>query len=155
MDTVLERIDSLDEAAKSLVKVCACFGFEFGATYLEKVAPKFLNIESADNPIYQKALLTLAARGLVAPVTGESVLKLLKFSHQIITESAYNLMLDSQRRDVHKLIATEYEKSTGKFEMEILAHHWLRSGDVNRGCAMLEAAADKAVSKFYSLKSDT
>ena len=120
MDTVLERIDSLDEAAKSLVKVCACFGFEFGAVYLEKVAPKFLNIESADDPIYQNALLTLAARGLVSPVTGESVLKLLKFSHQIITESAYNLMLDSQRREVHKMIATEYEKSTGKFEMEIL-----------------------------------
>ena len=145
MDTVLERIDSLDEAAKTLVKVCSCFGFEFGAAYLEKVAPTFLNIESADDPLYQNALLTLAARGLVAPVTGESVLKLLKFSHQIITESAYNLMLDSQRRDVHKLIATEYEKSTGKFEMEVLAHHWLRSGDTERGCTMLEAAATKAI----------
>ena len=53
-------------------------------------------------------------------------------------------MLDSQRRDVHKLIATEYEKSTGKFEMEILAHHWLRSGEVDRGCIMLQAAAEKA-----------
>ena len=41
------------------------------------------------------------------------------------------------------MIATEYEKSTGKFEMEILAHHWLRSGDVDRGCNMLEAAASK------------
>ena len=125
--------------------ISSCFGFEFGAAYLEKVAPTFLNIESADDPLYQNALLTLAARGLVAPVTGESVLKLLKFSHQIITESAYNLMLDSQRRDVHKLIATEYEKSTGKFEMEVLAHHWLRSGDTERGCKMLEAAATKGM----------
>ena len=47
--------------------------------------------------MYQKALSTLAERGLVVPVTGESVAQMMKFTHQIICESAYNLM-DSQRR---------------------------------------------------------
>ena len=29
MDTVHERIDSLDDEAKVLIKVCSCYGFEF------------------------------------------------------------------------------------------------------------------------------
>ena len=33
----------------------------------------------------------------------------MKFSHQIITESSYSLMLDSQKREVHLAIANEYE----------------------------------------------
>ena len=77
-------------------------------------APQFLQCTVHDN-LYKDALSTLAARGLVSAVTGESVMQMMKFSHQIITESAYNIMLDSQRREVHKAIAIEYEKSTGKF----------------------------------------
>ena len=69
---------------------------------------------------------------------------MMKFTHQIICESAYNLMLDSQRREVHLAIANEYENAGSKFEMEILAYHWLRSGEVDRGCIMLQAAAEKA-----------
>ena len=72
---------------------------------------------------------------------------MMKFTHQIITECAYNLMLDSQRREVHKAIVLEYENSSVKFEMDVLAFHWLRSGEVDRGCEMLENAALKAVSK--------
>ena len=88
---------------------------------------------------------TLAARGLVVAVTGESVSKMMKFTHQIITECAYNLMLDSQRRKIHKAIVEEYENSSIKYEMDVLAHHWLRSGEVDRGCDMLQNAAIKAL----------
>eukprot|EP00942_MAST-04A_sp_MAST-4A-sp1_P003825 g3825.t1 len=145
MDTVHERIDSLDEEAKALIKVCSCFGFEFRQENLMNVAPQFLS--SQDESHLQNTLATLAARGLVVAVTGESVSKMMKFTHQIITECAHNLMLDSQRRQVHKAIVLEYENSSVKFEMDVLAFHWLRSGEVDRGCEMLENAALKAVSK--------
>ncbi len=142
MDTVHERIDSLDEEAKVLIKVCSCFGFEFRQENLENVAPQFLS--SNDKSHLQTTLATLAVRGLVVAVTGESVSKMMKFTHQIITECAHNLMLDSQRRQVHKAIVLEYESSSVKFEMDVLAFHWLRSGEVDRGCDMLQNAALKA-----------
>ncbi len=144
MDTVMERIDSLNEQAKVLIKICACFGFEFRQENLESIAGQFL---SSKDPIHLETLFEqLAARSLVVPVTGESVSKMMKFTHQIITESAYSLMLDSQKREVHKAIANEYENSTFKFELDILAYHWLRSGDVTRGCDLLQSAALKAIS---------
>ena len=37
MDTVMERIDSLDEEAKTLIKICSCFGFEFRHENLQNV----------------------------------------------------------------------------------------------------------------------
>ena len=55
-------------------------------------------------------------------------------------------MLDSQKREVHKAIANEYENSSFKFELDVLAFHWLRSGDVGRGCDLLQSAAIKALS---------
>ncbi len=144
MDTVMERIDSLDEQAKVLIKICACFGFEFRQENLENIAPKFLS--SQDRSHLETTLEALAARNLVVPVTGESVSQMMKFTHQIITESAYSLMLDSQKREVHHAIANEYENSSFKFELDVLAYHWLRSGDVGRGCMMLQNAAIKAFS---------
>ena len=147
MDTVMERIDSLDEQAKVLIKVCACFGFEFRQENLENVAPQFLSSQHISH--LENTLAALAGRNLVVPVTGESVSKMMKFTHQIITESSYSLMLDSQKREVHKAIANEYENSTFKFELDVLAYHWLRSGDVSRGCELLQNAAIKAVSNFY------
>ena len=113
---------------------------------MENVAPQFLS--SQDSLHLEDTLAQLAVRSLVVPVTGESVSKMMKFTHQIITESAYSLMLDSQKREVHKAIANEYENATFKFELDILAYHWLRSGDVGRGCDLLQSAAEKAVSSF-------
>ncbi len=144
MDTVMERVDSLDEEAKTLVKICSCFGFEFRQESLENIAGQFLS--SQDPAHLAKTLEQLAARSLVVPVTGESVSQMMKFTHQIITESAYSLMLDSQKREVHKAIANEYENASFKFELDVLAYHWLRSGDVDRGCEMLQSAALKAYS---------
>ena len=143
MDTVMERIDSLDEQAKVLVKVCACFGFEFRLENLEKVAPSFLS--SKDQEHFETTMAKLAARNLVVTVTGESVSKMMKFTHQIITESSYSLMLDSQKREVHLAIAKEYENSSVKYEMDVLAYHWLRSGEVQRGCDLLQNAGLRAL----------
>ena len=57
----------------------------------------------------------------------------------------YKLMLEKQRKEIHLAIAEEYESCSAKFESEVLAYHWLRSGDVARGCALLELSAKKAI----------
>ena len=78
----------------------------------KKLKREFLS--SNDDSHLKNSLAILAARGLVVSVTGESVSKMMKFTHQIITESAYSLMLDSQKREVHKAIANEYENASFK-----------------------------------------
>ena len=140
VDTVLERVDCLNDVSKTLIKICSCFGFDFRADNLEHVALNFMDKKSLE-----EGLADLNHRGLVIPVTGETVAAMLKFTHQIITESTYQLMLEKQRKEIHEAIAEEYESSSAKFESEVLAHHWLRSGDVDRGCSLLEVAAKKAI----------
>ena len=140
VDTVLERVDCLNDVSKTLIKICSCFGFDFRDDNLEHVALQFMDKKSLED-----GLVDLNHRGLIIPVTGETVAAMLKFTHQIITESTYQLMLEKQRKEIHKAIAVEYESSSAKFESEVLAHHWLRSGNVDRGCSLLEVAAKKAI----------
>ena len=58
--------------------------------------------------------------------------------------------LDARLDEFHKKrfdsqeIAEEFENSSFKYDYEVLAHHWLRSGDVIRGCNLLQSAAEKA-----------
>ena len=91
MDTVMERIDSLKEQAKVLIKVCACFGFEFRQEILENVAPGFLSSKDTDH--LENLLATLAARNLVVPVTGES-----KQNDEIYTSNNYGILLQPNVR---------------------------------------------------------
>ena len=117
-------------------------GFEFRQENLENVTQAMLKFE---DEVIRNSLRVLAERHLIVPVAGESVDKILKFSHQIITESAYNLMLDSQRREVHKAIALDFESSSKKFDIQILAYHWLRSGNIDKGTTLLQNAAHVAI----------
>ena len=140
VDTVLERVDCLDDSTKSLIKICSCFGFDFRHDNMQRVALRFMDAEDI-----AKGLVELNSRGLIVPVTGETVAAMLKFTHQLITEATYKLMLEKQRKEIHLAIAEEYESCSAKFESEVLAYHWLRSGDVARGCALLELSAKKAI----------
>ena len=55
------------------------------------------------------------------------------FKHVIVQEAAYNLMLLSQRRQLHRSVAEWYEQAGGG-DLALLAHHggWPRSGQGGR-----------------------
>ncbi len=67
----MERVDSLSEQAKVLIKICACFGFEFRQESLENVAPQFLS--SQDSLHLEDTLAQLAVRSLVVPLAPDLV----------------------------------------------------------------------------------
>ena len=115
VDTVIQRVDALDEDAKRLIKICACFGFEFRLNDLMVVAPQFLT-RPEDPECINEALAALGNRLMVVAVLEERVEKHLKFTHQILCESSYNLMLASQRQEVHGKIADLFENSKMKPE---------------------------------------
>ena len=68
VDTVLERVDCLDDSTKSLIKICSCFGFDFRHDNMQRVALRFMDAEDI-----AKGLVELNSRGLIVPVTGETV----------------------------------------------------------------------------------
>ena len=85
VDTVIGRIDSLGET-ENFIKSMLLLRLEFAQDNLKMSHHNSLILRRK----YLKMLRTLAARQLVVPIKGESTRKMLKFTHQIICESAYN-----------------------------------------------------------------
>ena len=65
VDTVLERVDCLDDSTKSLIKICSCFGFDFRRDNMQRGS---IAMDAED---IAKGLVELNSRGLIVPVTGE------------------------------------------------------------------------------------
>ena len=136
--TVLERLDALDENSMKLIKISSCFGFEFTLAELKLVARKYL-----DQPV-DEPLIILAKRLMIIPVQEDRTDTHLKFTHQIICESAYGLMTGNFRQQVHETIATLFDNPVRKTKTEVLAYHMLRAGKKERGCELLFKAANQA-----------
>ena len=72
------------------------------------------------------------------------------FKHVITQEVAYNLLLFSQRRELHAAVARWHER---RFTDDlspfyaVLAHHWLRAESPAEAMEYLEKAADQALSR--------
>ena len=60
-------------------------------------------------------------------------------------ESAYGLLSTEFREKVHAKIAAVLDMSARKTKTEILAHHFIRAGNRNRGCELLYAASRSAL----------
>ena len=69
----------------------------------------------------------------------------LTFRHQILLEASYNLMLTSQRQEVHCAIADLFDSSTVETELAVHASHHMRAGHTDRACSLLCAAAVAAI----------
>jgi tetratricopeptide (TPR) repeat protein len=66
------------------------------------------------------------------------------FKHVVIQESAYNLMLLSQRRQLHRSVAEWYERSGGG-DLALLAHHWRLAEVPDKAVHYLERAGADAL----------
>ena len=141
--TVLERLDGLDEISVRVIKLCACFGFEFRLAELRLVALGFL--DGNTNETLDIALQVLQDRQMIVHVQETRADVHLKFTHQILCESAYGLMASSFREQVHTKIASVLDTGTRKTKTEILAYHFIRAGNKERGCTLLYAASKSAM----------
>jgi len=65
--------------------------------------------------------------------------------HTISGESAYGLLSTEFREKVHAKIASVLDTSSRKTKTEILAHHFIRAGNRERGCELLYAASRAAL----------
>ena len=136
---ITSRIDRLTPTQQLTVKVASVIGRVFAVVILRDVHPlrdAVARTLMADLSAIERANLTV----LESP---EPDLQYL-FKHVITQEAAYNLMLLSQRRGLHRAVAEWYERSGGG-DLAVLAHHWRLAEVSHRAIHYLERAGAEAL----------
>ena len=154
---ILSRIDRLPAERQFVVKVAAVIGRAFAFTPLHHVVNQYATM--ADESLKQH-LTALTQADFTLPETLEPELTYL-FKHIITQEAAYQTLLFSQRRELHRLVAEWYENS-GEWSVgsgqkiqslstthyPLLAYHYRYAEDVTKEKQYLGLAAEAAEKIF-------
>jgi tetratricopeptide (TPR) repeat protein len=139
---IAARIDRLEENLKKVVQVAAVIGREFAFRILqtivgmrEELKTHLLNLQGLEF-IYEKSLFPEL----------EYI-----FKHALTQEVAYNSLLSSRRREIHKRIGSAIEELyADRLEefYEMLAYHYSNSDDSAQAVNYLKSSGDKAMSRY-------
>jgi len=128
-DSLMARLDRLG-AAKEVLQVAAAIGGEFSYELLHAVHP-------IGEDELQRALRNLTDAELLY-VRGIAPDASYLFKHALIRDAAYEALLRSRRKELHRLVArTIDEKFIGFREAhpEVLARHWTDAGEIEPAMA--------------------
>ena len=137
-DSLMSRLDRLG-AAKEIAQVAAVIGPEFSYELLRLVHP----LEEAD---LQRVLTKLTEAGVVYS-RGIPPDATYTFRHVLFRDAAYEALLKSRRRDLHREVAVTID---GKFPTlkeahpELLARHWAEAGEADRAITEWQRAGKAA-----------
>ena len=138
---ITNRIDSLNPSQQLTLKVASVIGRIFTFRLLQAIHP----IET-DKPSLQDYLETLTRLSLTL-VESEFPDLAYIFKHAVTQEVAYNLMLYSQRRQLHQAVAEWIEQSNEtniESYFTLLAYHWSHAAETSDAAQNLRAQ-EKAV----------
>jgi class 3 adenylate cyclase/tetratricopeptide (TPR) repeat protein len=124
---ITNRIDSLAPSQQLTLKVASVIGRIFAYRVLEAIHP----IE-ADRQLLPNYLDKLTQLSLTLIESDTPDLAYI-FKHAVTQEVAYNLMLFSQRRQLHQAVAEWIEQNNeGNLEAyyPLLAHHWTQAAEI-------------------------
>jgi tetratricopeptide (TPR) repeat protein len=137
-DSLMARLDRLGPA-KEVIQIGAVIGGEFSYQLLHAVHP----VAETD---LQRALRNLAdadllyVRGIAPEATSQ-------FKHALIRDAAYEALLKSRRKDLHRLVAHTIDDQFSAFAVahaEVLARHWTEAGETQRAIAQWSKAGAAA-----------
>jgi predicted ATPase len=138
-DSLMARLDRLGSAAKEVAQVAAVIGREFSYELLHAVHP----LAEGD---FQSALAKLAevelvyARGIALDAT-------YTFKHALIQDAAYEALLKTRRRELHRKVAQTITEEFGEIaeaHPEVLARHWTEAGEIELAIAAWTKAGKAA-----------
>lgn len=152
---ITNRIDSLNPSQQLTLKVASVIGRIFAFRVLRDIHP----IE-ADRAALSDCMDSLTRLSMTL-VESESPDLAYIFKHAVTQEVAYNLMLFSQRRQLHQAVAEWIEKNHAK-NLEayyiLLAHHWSQAAEttesvrnehaLQKAVEYLEKAGDQAMENY-------
>ena len=140
--SLIARLDRLDEA-KAVTQIGAVIGREFSHNLIAAAADLTeAELNGALDRIVASALLF--RRG--TPPDAAYI-----FKHALVQDAAYESLLHTRRRDLHRRIATVLIDSfpeTVEAEPELLAHHYSEAGDAENACGYWQKAGELAISRF-------
>jgi class 3 adenylate cyclase len=139
-DTVQEllaaRLDRLPSAAKRVAQLCAVLGREFRREQLGVLFEQEWIDPDAE-------LAELERQGILHRKGGLSD-SVYRFGESLTQSVAYESLLISERRALHARIARLFEERGEVADQALVAHHWARSDQRERGVESLLAAAHQA-----------
>ena len=124
-DSLMARLDRLGPA-KEVAQVGSVIGSEFSYELLHAVHPL------AEEDL-QGALRKLADAELIY-VRGIPPEANYTFKHALIRDAAYEALLRSRRKDLHRLVARTIDEkfiALKDAQPEVLARHWTEAGEIN------------------------
>ncbi|HJU12475.1 MAG TPA: adenylate/guanylate cyclase domain-containing protein [Candidatus Binataceae bacterium] len=122
-DSLMARLDRLGPA-KEIMQLAAVIGSEFSYRLLHAVHPVADEDLRHDLRRLTDAEL-LYVRGIPPDATYQ-------FKHALIRDAAYDALLKSRRRDLHRVVArtiSEHFASLREAHPEVLARHWTEAGE--------------------------
>ena len=140
---ITSRIDRLSPVQQLTLKVASVIGRVFEYTILNAVYPV-----EAERTMLRSSLVTLEKLDITPLESPDPELAYI-FKHSITRDVAYDLMLFSQRRRLHKSTAEWYEQAhTSDLEpyYSLLAHHYTLAEESPKAIFYLEKAGDHALS---------
>jgi class 3 adenylate cyclase/tetratricopeptide (TPR) repeat protein len=133
-DTLMARLDRLGDA-KAVAQVGAVLGREFG--FAELLAVASLPAEELESALVRLCGAELLhARGFGAEAS-------YVFKHALVQQAAYESLLKSRRRDLHRR-AAEVLARAADTPPALLAQHWESAGEAAMAVAAWQAAAEQA-----------
>jgi predicted ATPase len=142
-DSLMARLDRLG-AAKDIIQVGAVLGGEFSYELLHAVHP----VGEAD---LQTALRTLTDAELLY-VRGIAPNASYQFKHALIRDAAYEALLKSRRRELHRLVALTIDERLPALKeghAEVLARHWAAAGETEHAIAEWQRAGKSAEARNF------
>jgi tetratricopeptide (TPR) repeat protein len=140
-DSLMARLDRLGPA-KEVAQIGAVIGGEFSYELLRAVHP----IADED---FRRALRNLADAGLLY-VRGIAPDATYHFKHALIRDAAYEALLKSRRKELHRLVASTIEEkfpALKEIQPEVLARHWTEAGETELAIAEWSRAGKIARSR--------
>ena len=137
-DSLMARLDRLGPA-KEIIQIGAVIDGEFSYELLHAVHP------IAEENL-QRALRNLADAELLY-VRGIAPDATYQFKHALIRDAAYEALLKSRRKDLHRLVAQTIDEKFPALKAaqpEVLARHWVEAGETEQAIAEWSRAGKAA-----------
>jgi hypothetical protein len=125
-DSLIARLDRLGPA-KEVIQIGAVIGSEFSYEVLRAIHPV---VEEA----LQSSLRSLVNAQLLY-VSGTASDATYRFKHALIRDAAYEALLKSRRKQLHRLVAGVIDEKFPAIRQanpEVLARHWTEAGETER-----------------------
>jgi predicted ATPase len=140
-DSLMARLDRLGPA-KEVIQIGAVIGSEFNYELIHAVHP------IAEDEL-QGALRKLTDAELLY-VRGIAPDSTYQFKHALIRDAAYEALLKSRRKELHRRVARTINERFATFKEshpEVLARHWAEAGEIEPAISAWQKAGERAVAQ--------